>query len=233
MILAYILALVPLNWLICRYVLGRREWAWVVVPALSLAFAVGVERAAAYDVGYDSSCDEIDLIETHGDYTRGHLSRFASVYSTGRVKFTISYPNDPTALALPLSTGPAAPGRGDRRSRASRPLPIPGPDRVPGPAPEPGPVPGRADGRASRAPSRSRPRAKGRGSIINESGLDLNDAWVVEVRTQPDEDQLQAVSLGAIAAGAKVPLGTLEDVEPKATRRRGPARPRRRSSTCS
>ena len=50
-ILAYMLALVPLNWLVCRYVLGRREWAWAVVPVLSLAFAVGVERAAAYDVG--------------------------------------------------------------------------------------------------------------------------------------------------------------------------------------
>ena len=35
-ILAYLIALVPLNWLICRFVLSRREWAWVVVPLLSL-----------------------------------------------------------------------------------------------------------------------------------------------------------------------------------------------------
>ena len=104
-ILAYMIALVPLNWLVCRYVFGRREWAWVVAPILSLGFAVGVERAAAFDLGYDSACDEIDLIETYGDYPRAHLSRFASLYSTGRVRYTISYPDDPTALALPLSNG--------------------------------------------------------------------------------------------------------------------------------
>ena len=104
-ILAYLFALVPLNWLICRYVLGRRELAWVVVPVLSLGFAIGVERAAAYDMGYDTACDEIDVLEVFGDYPRAHLSRFASLYSTGRVKFTIGFPGDPLALALPLDTG--------------------------------------------------------------------------------------------------------------------------------
>ena len=109
-ILAYMIALVPLNWLVCRYVFGRREWAWVVAPILSIAFAVGVERAAAFDLGYDSACDEIDVIETYGDYPRAHVSRFASLYSTGRVRYTISYPDDPTALALPLSSGRAIGG---------------------------------------------------------------------------------------------------------------------------
>jgi hypothetical protein len=217
-ILAYILALVPLNWLICRYVLGRREWAWVVVPVLSLAFAVGVERAAAYDVGYDSSCDEIDLIETHGDYTRGHLSRFASVYSTGRVRYSISYPNDPTALALPLSTG--RPFRGEEFAQSSfQSLPFPALTgfqvqprslalfRAEQMANLPGTVTLSADGEGPR-------------TVTNESGLDINDAWVVEVRParpDPKDGTLMAASLGAIPAGAKVPLGSLEDVEAKAT----------------
>lgn len=104
-ILAYLFALVPLNWVICRYLIGRREWAWVVVPALALGFAVGVERAAAYDIGYDLACDEIDLIESFANYRRAHVSRFTSLYSTGRVRFTISYPNDNTALALPMISG--------------------------------------------------------------------------------------------------------------------------------
>ena len=56
-------------------------------------------------MGYDSACDEIDLLEIHGGYPRAHLSRFASLYTTGRGKYTISYPNDPTALALPLDNG--------------------------------------------------------------------------------------------------------------------------------
>ena len=91
-ILAYILVLVPLNWLVCRFVLRRREWAWVAVPVLALGFAVGVERAAAYDMGFDSACDEIDLLELQGRTPAAHLSRFASIYSTGRDRYTISYP---------------------------------------------------------------------------------------------------------------------------------------------
>ncbi len=107
-ILAYLIALVPLNWLICRYLLGRRELAWLVVPVLALGFAIAVERAAAYDMGYDTACDEIDVVEVFGDYPRAHVSRFASLYSTGRVKFTIAFPGDPLALALPLDTALAA-----------------------------------------------------------------------------------------------------------------------------
>ena len=102
-ILSYIFVLVPLNWLVCRFVFNRREWAWAAVPFLALGFAVSVERAAAYDVGFDSDCSEINVLEIQGGYPRGHLSRFASLYSTGRDKFTISYPNDPSALALPLN----------------------------------------------------------------------------------------------------------------------------------
>ena len=123
-IVAYMIALVPINWLICRFGLGRREWAWAVVPLLSFAFAIVVERAAAYDVGYDSSCDEVDLLETYGDYPRGHLSRFASLYSTGRVKYAISYPDDPTALALPLDTGRSIRGE-DVPQSVFQTLPIP------------------------------------------------------------------------------------------------------------
>ncbi|MEO6809459.1 MAG: hypothetical protein ABI353_10160, partial [Isosphaeraceae bacterium] len=101
--LAYLIALVPLNWLICRFVLGKKEWAWALVPVLALGFAVVVERAAAYDLGFDSACDEIDLLEVQGGYSRAHLSRFAAIYSTGRDRYSIAYPDDPSALALPLN----------------------------------------------------------------------------------------------------------------------------------
>jgi hypothetical protein len=104
-VLGYIIALVPLNWLICRYLLRRREWAWILVPALALGFAIGVERAAAYDMGYDTACDEIDVVEAFGGYPRAHVSRFASLYSTGRTRFTIAFPGDSTGLALPLNIG--------------------------------------------------------------------------------------------------------------------------------
>jgi hypothetical protein len=102
-ILAYGIALVPINWLACRFLLRRRELAWVVTPLLALGFAVAVERGAAYDLGFDTACDEIDLVEIQGDYARAHVSRFAALYSTGRHSFTIAYPDDPTALALPMN----------------------------------------------------------------------------------------------------------------------------------
>jgi hypothetical protein len=218
-ILAYIFTLVPLNWLICRYLLGRREWAWVVVPVLSLAFAVGVERAAAYDVGYDSSSDEIDLIETHGDYPRGHLSRIASVYSTGRVNFSISYPNDPTALALPLSNG--RPFRGEDFKQSSfQTLPFP---TLTGFLVQPRSLAlFRAEQMASLPGTVTlSPEGQGPRMVLNDSGLDLNEAWVVEVRPAPLDSKaaptLRAALIGAMPAGARIPLGALADVQARAT----------------
>jgi hypothetical protein len=101
-ILAYIIAIVPLNYLICRYLLRKPEIAWAIAPFLALGFAYGVERAAAYDLGFDSGCDEIDVVEIQGTYPRAHLSRFASLYSTGRERYRIAYPDDPASLALPM-----------------------------------------------------------------------------------------------------------------------------------
>jgi hypothetical protein len=103
-ILAYLLVLVPLNWLLCRFVFNRREWAWAIVPFLAIGFGVAVERVAAFDIGFESALDEVDLLELQGDYPRGHLTRFASIYSTSRSSYALSFPNDPTALCLPLDT---------------------------------------------------------------------------------------------------------------------------------
>ncbi|WP_406700673.1 hypothetical protein V5E97_17920 [Singulisphaera sp. Ch08] len=199
-ILAYVFALVPLNWLICRYVFGRREWAWVVVPVLSLGFAIGVERAAAYDMGYDMACDEIDVLETHGDYPRAHLSRFASLYTTGRIRFTISFPNDPTALALPQDNGRSLRGE-DITSSSWQSQPVPA-----------------LEGFQVQPRSLSMFRAEqmvnlpgaitlvtdpeGR-RIVNSSDLELKDATVVEVIGPNDRKQTY---LGTIKPGATVPL---------------------------
>ena len=210
-IVAYILTLVPLNWLICRYLIGRREWAWVVVPTLSLAFAYGVERAAAYDVGYDSSCDEIDLIETHGDYPRGHLSRFAAIYSTGRVPYTIAYQNDSTALALPLATGRSLRGEDKVRSNLQT-LPYPAlTDLLVQPrslslfrAEQMPSLPGTVSLDNSDQPDQVP-------SITNRLGFDLAEAWVVEVGR--DSETIAGARLGAIATGSSVPLGKLDPLD--------------------
>ena len=150
------------------------------MPVLALGFAIGVERVAAYDMGYDSACDEIDLLEIQGGYTRAHLTRIASIYTTGRGKYTISYPNDPTALALPFNTERSIGGEdvvtsvlaivsGPRAARFHR------------AAAQPVDVPGRADARPGRIDHhRGRRRRAGGRTIVNGTDLELRDAVLVD-----------------------------------------------------
>lgn len=102
---AYAIALVPLNWLICRVILRKKELAWAIMPVLALGFAIGVERAAAFDLGYDSASNEVDLLEVQSPYARAHLSRFGSIYSSGRQSYSLAFPDNATALALPMAGG--------------------------------------------------------------------------------------------------------------------------------
>ncbi len=66
---AYVLVLVPLNWLIWR-TMGRVELAWLTAPAIALVFGVLVVRLAQLNIGFDSSATEIDIVELQGDYPR-------------------------------------------------------------------------------------------------------------------------------------------------------------------
>ena len=181
-ILAYILAVVPLNWLVCRLLLKRREWAWIVVPLLALGFAIGVERVAAYDMGYDSACDEIDLLEIQGGFPRAHLSRFASIYTTGRGKYSISFPDDPTALALPFSTERSIGGE-DVVTSVWQSYPVPALQGLSG--------------------SVTMDETESGRSIANGTDLELHDAVVVDFT---DPKQPLETYLGTITPLASVPL---------------------------
>jgi hypothetical protein len=195
-----VIALVPLNWLICRYVTGRREWAWVVIPFLSLAFAIGVERMAAYDMGYDMACDEIDLLETYGDYPRAHLSRFASLYTTGRNRFTISFPNDPTALALPLDNGRSLRGE-DVSTSTWQSQPIPS---LEGFQVQPRSLSlFRTEQMINLPGSIILSSDDGGERIVNGSDLELRDATVVHIDSFAS---LKSTYVGTIKPGATIPV---------------------------
>jgi hypothetical protein len=200
-ILAYLIAIVPLNWLVCRFLLNRREWAWMVVPLVALAFAVGVERVAARDMGYDTACDEVDLLEVHGDYPRAHLSRVASLYTTGRSKFTISYPNDPMAVILPLATGQSIRSE-DITSSAFQCYPVPA---LVGLEVQPRSL---AMYRAEQMLSLSGAiRLEGQEQdrrVVNGTGLELRDAILIDLA---GPGQRRERFLGTIPAGASVEIG--------------------------
>ncbi len=201
-ILAYLIAIVPLNWLVCRYLLQRREWAWIVVPVVALAFAIGVQRYAAYDMGFDSASDEIDLVEVQADYPRAHLTRFVSLYSTGRSSFTISYPTNPTALALPFDHGRSI--RGEQISSSiwqSYPTPA-----LVGMAVQPRSM-SLVRGESMQTmtgPIRLEPaRAGTPRQIVNASSLELRDAVLVEYK---DDRHRTETFLGTISAGQTLEL---------------------------
>lgn len=99
---AYLVLLVPVNWLVFRG-LGRKEWAWLIVPPLALIAALSIERLAAYDLGFSRGRDEIALLELQSDYPRAHLTRIGALASTGRDNFTIAFPNDLNAVCMPLA----------------------------------------------------------------------------------------------------------------------------------
>jgi hypothetical protein len=141
------------------------------------------------------------------------VSRFASLYSTGRVKFSISYPDSPSALALPLATGRSL--RGEDSTLSSFEI-------QPYPALRDFQVQPRSlamfraeemmslnPGTVALSPPGDEPR-----SIVNSLGLDLKDVWVVEVGTE--KDSRNGVYLGSIPNGAKIPIGTLEKLDQKA-----------------
>ncbi|MHB1558759.1 MAG: hypothetical protein ACYC61_15000 [Isosphaeraceae bacterium] len=201
-ILAYLMAIVPINWLVCRVVLRRREWAWVVVPVVSIIFAYAVQRGAAYDMGFDSAMDEIDLLELQGGYPRGHLSRFASVYTTGHGSFTISYPSNNTALALPMSSGREIPGE-DITISAWQSVPVPTLSNF---SVQPRSLSLLRAEEMTTLPGSIRLEGDGAGRrVVNATDLELRDATLIDNSGPRDEDRKERY-LGTIAPGGVVEL---------------------------
>lgn len=210
-VLAYILALVPLNWLICRYLLGRRELAWVAVPVLALGFAIGVERAAAYDIGYNTACDEIDILEAYGDYPRAHVTRFESLFTTGRTRYTVSFPDNPTALALPLDNGRSLRGE-DITSSVWRSFPVPS---LEGFLVQPRSLAMvRAEEMAGLDGAVSLVSEGDKRLVVNGTSLALRDAVVVDVTGSKNRKETY---LGTIGPGASVELKEVPRPPPSGT----------------
>jgi len=111
----YLVALVPLNWMVFRS-LNRVEWAWIAAPVIALLGTWTLVRMVQLDIGFVRSQTEIALLELQGDYPRGLLTRYTGLYSSLSTTYEVAY-EDPTAVALPFPAEDENPLKvGDRSS---------------------------------------------------------------------------------------------------------------------
>ncbi len=101
MMLVYLVALVPLNWLVFR-LMGRLEWAWIAAPIMAIIAAVAVIRLAQLDIGFARSQTEVNIVETHGGYDRAHVTRYAALYTSLSSSYRIGF-EDASGVVLPLA----------------------------------------------------------------------------------------------------------------------------------
>jgi hypothetical protein len=100
LISAYLLVLVPVNWLVFR-VLGRLEYAWVAAPILALVAVGVVTRVARLDIGFARRNTEISLLELHGGHNRGHLTRYVALYTSLSTNYSVEFPES-GSVVLPF-----------------------------------------------------------------------------------------------------------------------------------
>ena len=98
----YLVILVPLNWLLFRLI-GRVEWAWAMIPLISIGGAVGVLRATQLDIGFVRSRTEVAVVEMQPGYDRAHVTRYIGFYTSLASAYEITG-DDESSLMLPLAT---------------------------------------------------------------------------------------------------------------------------------
>lgn len=96
----YLLILVPVNYLVF-WLLGRLEWAWVMVPIIGLVGAAWIARSAQLDIGFARSQTEIDILELHAGYQRGHVARYVAIYNSLSTTYELVFDSS-DAVAAPL-----------------------------------------------------------------------------------------------------------------------------------
>jgi hypothetical protein len=98
--LGYLLALVPINWLIF-HLLGKREWAWAAVPFISLAGVATVTYVAQLDIGFVSSYTEVAVVEAYANHPRSHVTRYSALYTSLSTPYEVTLQSD-SGITVPM-----------------------------------------------------------------------------------------------------------------------------------
>ena len=100
---AYILLIGPINYLVLRR-LDRREWAWITMPVLIVAFAVGAYGFGAFLRGSDVIVNEVAIVRGAPGATEGTAQIYLGVFSPSRGTYQLRVPGG-ALLSSPTSAG--------------------------------------------------------------------------------------------------------------------------------
>ncbi len=88
---AYILLIGPINYLVLRR-LDRREWAWVTMPVLIIAFAAGAYGFGSLLRGADLIVNEVAIVRGSPGATEGTAQVYLGVFSPSRGTYQLRVP---------------------------------------------------------------------------------------------------------------------------------------------
>lgn len=97
----YILLIGPVNYLVLRR-LDKREWAWVTMPALIVAFAVGAYAFGTLLRGSDLIVNEVAIVRGAPGATEGMAQAYLGVFSPTRGSYQLRVPGG-ALLSSPTS----------------------------------------------------------------------------------------------------------------------------------
>ena len=98
---AYILLIGPINYLVLKR-LDKREWAWVTMPALIVAFAVGAYGFGSVLRGSEVIVNEVAIVRGAPGATEGTAQAYLSVFSPSRGTYQLRVPGG-ALLSAPVS----------------------------------------------------------------------------------------------------------------------------------
>lgn len=97
----YIALIGPLNYIVLRRI-DRREWAWVTMPILIVAFAVGSYAFGSALRGSSIIVNEVGIVRGAPDATEGSAQVYLGVFSPSRGTYQVAIPGG-ALLSSPIS----------------------------------------------------------------------------------------------------------------------------------
>lgn len=98
---AYILLIGPINYLVLRR-LDRREWAWLTMPVLVVAFTIGAYGIGSALRGNEVIVNEVAIVAGAPGATEGTGQVYVGIFSPSRGRYQVSVPGG-ALLSAPIN----------------------------------------------------------------------------------------------------------------------------------